>query len=342
MKTVLRRSIAFSNALIAAGSVVSSTCTSSAPVGTPKVCRKTSGARLLPPMPMRTTSVDPSPTSSLRSASSSGTRSSIRSATWSHPSRSRISVCVLPLDFHKPASFSAIRRTTAVRSSCSSRVLTAPSSAPSCASWAPTDPCWSFRFLFAISSSSLSIESANSLTPSTRTSDVAEFGPIKDPQEGLVGHLRVGDGGLSHQLLQARTFRRVRGRGDLLLEQLVDRGVHSTDEETGHRRYVDRVPVLHAPLQAADEGARDVLVDLDREHQCNVDVHAIGDALLDGGESGIGRRDLDEDVRPPDAIEEIVRHRDRALRIVGNARQDLDADVAVLVLRLLVDRFEHI
>src|SRR5438445_543631 len=50
MKTVLRRSTAFSTALMAAGSVVSRTWTSSAPFGAPNVWRKTSGARLLPPM----------------------------------------------------------------------------------------------------------------------------------------------------------------------------------------------------------------------------------------------------------------------------------------------------
>ena len=173
-------------------------------------------------------------------------------------------------------------------------------------------------------------------------SEVGEFGPVEDPHESLVSHLGVGDGGLSHQFLQAPAFRRVRGRGDLLLEQLVHRGVDPADEEAGHRGDIDGVSVLHAPLQAAEEGVRDVLVDLDREHQGDVDVHAIGNALLDRGESSIGRRDLDEDVRPPHAVVEIVRHRDRSLGIVGNARQDLDTDVAILVLRLLVDRFEHI
>ena len=175
-----------------------------------------------------------------------------------------------------------------------------------------------------------------------RRSKVGELGPVEDPHEGLVGHFRIGDGGFSHQLLQARAFRRVCARGDLLREQLVHRGIHAADEKAGHRGHVDRMPVLHAPLEASDEGAGDVLIHLDRKHQGDVDVEAVGDALLDRGESGIGRRDLDEDVRPPHAVEEIVRHGDRALSIVGNAWQDLDAHVAILVLRLLVDRFEHI
>ena len=167
MKTDFFRSIDCSSAAIAAGSVVSSTWTSSAPFGTPNVWRKTSGARLLPPMPISTTSVKPSPTSSLRKPSSSGTRSSIRSATWSQPSRSRISFSTVPFDFHSPASFSEIRRTTACCSSWARRAVTAPSIAPNWDSCAPTDPPLSCCFLLAISSSNFVIESANSFTPST-------------------------------------------------------------------------------------------------------------------------------------------------------------------------------
>ena len=156
-----------STAAIAAGSVVSSTWTLSAPFGTPNVCRNTSGARLLPPIPISTASVTPSATSWARRSSSSGTRSSIRSATWSQPSRSRISCSTVPFDFQSAASFSEIRRTTAACSSWARRPSTAASMAPRFASWAPTSPALSCRFLFAISSSNFVIESANNLTPST-------------------------------------------------------------------------------------------------------------------------------------------------------------------------------
>src|SRR5207244_4947895 len=79
-----------------------------------------------------------------------------------------------------------------------------------------------------------------------------------------------------------------------------------------------------------------------REHQGDVDVYPVGDALLDGWQSLIGRGNLHEDIRPPDTVPKIVGHRDRGLGVVRDPGKDLDADVAVFVFRPVVDRLEHV
>ena len=95
-------------------------------------------------------------------------------------------------------------------------------------------------------------------------------------------------------------------------------------------------------MEPADVRSGHILVDLDREHQRDVDVDAVGDALLDGGQALFGRRDLDENIGPPNPVKEVVRHRDGALRIVSHPGENLDADVTVFVFRLLVDGLEHV
>ena len=172
--------------------------------------------------------------------------------------------------------------------------------------------------------------------------ELGELRLLEDSLERLVGHLGVRDRRIPQQLLQALALGRILGRGDFLFEQLVDGGVDAADEEARHRGDVDRLALLHASLQAPDEGTCDVLVDLHREHQRDVDVDPIGDALLDRRQPFVRCWDLDKNIGPPDPIEEVVGHRDRALGVVGDPRQDLDADVPVFVLGLFVDGLEHV
>ena len=55
----------------------------------------------------------------------------------------------------------------------------------------------------------------------------------KQPLVILVGHLGVGDGDLALQRGEALLLGRVVGRGDLVIELLVDRAVDPADEEGG-------------------------------------------------------------------------------------------------------------
>jgi hypothetical protein len=80
-------------------------------------------------------------------------------------------------------------------------------------------------------------------------------------------------------------------------------------------------------------------VALEREDQRDVDRDAGGDRLLDRGQPLLGRRDLDEQVRPVDELAEPLRLVDRALCVVRQVRVDLERDPAVAgVLARLVPR----
>ena len=171
---------------------------------------------------------------------------------------------------------------------------------------------------------------------------LGELRLVEDPLERLIGHLGVRDRRFSQQPLQPLALCRILGSGDFLFEQFVHGGVDAADEEARYRGDIHRLAILHAPLQPAEVGASDVLVHGDREEQGDVDVDPVDDALLDRRQAFLRGGNLDEDVGPPHPIEQIVGHRHGALRIVRHPWQDLDADVAVFVLGLLVDRFEHI
>ena len=69
---------------------------------------------------------------------------------------------------------------------------------------------------------------------------------------------------------------------------------------------------------------------------------AAGGHLLDRRDTGVGGRDLDQQVRSRDRLVEVRRLRDRCLGVVGKGRFDLDRDVAVAGLRSLPDGPEQI
>ncbi|MBA2331542.1 MAG: hypothetical protein H0V94_01970, partial [Actinobacteria bacterium] len=82
-------------------------------------------------------------------------------------------------------------------------------------------------------------------------------------------------------------------------------------------------------LEAADVGLDDRLVALEREDQRDVDRLALRDRVLDRAQSGLGRGDLDEQVRPVDVLVQAHRLLERALTVVGERGVDLERDVAV-------------
>ena len=180
------------------------------------------------------------------------------------------------------------------------------------------------------------------LDPGALAPQFGEFRLVEDSLEGPVGQLRVSHGCLAEEILEALTLRRVARGRDFLFQQFVDAGVDPADEEAGHRGDIDGLSRLRPPLQPADVGAGDILVDLDGEHQGDVDVHSVSDALLDGRQPLVGRGDLHEDVRPPHTLPKIVGHGDGRRGVVRDPRQDFDTDVAILVFRPVVDRFEHV
>ena len=149
----------------------------------------------------------------------------------------------------------------------------------------------------------------------------------------LVRELRVRHGELALEV----------SRRAGLVEPAVGLGVDARDEEAGDRRDLGRVAAtLHQPLEPAQVRLHDLDVALQREDQRDVDVPPARDHLLDRGQAGFRRRDLDEAVRPVDDVVQALRLVDRALRVEGEVRVDLDRDVAVLPLAAVPDGAQQV
>ena len=123
------------------------------------------------------------------------------------------------------------------------------------------------------------------------------------------------------------------------LEPLVGLGVDARDEEARDGQHLGRVAAgSDEPFETAEVGLGDGRVALEREDQGDVDRDALGDAILDRAETGLGGRDLDVEVRAVDLLVEPDRLLERALALVGERRVDLERDPAVDSGRSLPDR----
>ena len=122
MKSVVATSIAPATASISSGSVESSTCSRNAPAAGGAERRNTSGARLDPPIPSRTTSVNPAARTSATNACRDGRSSSSLSAIVSQPRRS--STSGVPRGAHSVPSLRQTRRTTSSDAAAASRAAT--------------------------------------------------------------------------------------------------------------------------------------------------------------------------------------------------------------------------
>jgi hypothetical protein len=167
--------------------------------------------------------------------------------------------------------------------------------------------------------------------------DRRELVAFEDLFKLLIGELQSGDAGLAQEPLEILTLR------DAVLEELVDRGVDAADENRVHRpNSIDGFLLGDAALQTFDVRARGFFVPVDREDQGDVDVEPFVDALFDRRQTLFGAGNLDHHVRTADARPKVLRHRDRALRVVSQQRRDLQADEAVVAARLLEHAGERV
>ena len=81
-------------------------------------------------------------------------------------------------------------------------------------------------------------------------------------------------------------------------------------------------------------GFDDLLIDLLREQQRDVDVDAFADELADRRQAGLRRRHLDHQVVAADRPPEPPRLGDRRLGVHRQIGRDFEADISVLALRL--------
>ncbi len=168
-------------------------------------------------------------------------------------------------------------------------------------------------------------------------------GPAVKLLEPFVGQLGVGDPGLAIEPFQPPGLLRVTGGGDLRGQQLVDLAVDPADEEAGDAVDPGEVAPLGAEvLQAGEEGLGNGRVALDREDQGDVDVDSLAEHLADRREPGSGGGDLDHHIGTLAAAPELARHLDCPLGRARHRRGDLDADKAVVALRLVVDGPEDV
>ena len=170
------------------------------------------------------------------------------------------------------------------------------------------------------------------LRPRALRCELLPGGAGEEPLVLGIGELRVGDGELAAE---------VAGAGSL--EARIGLGVHARHEEAGDRRDPGEILAVGGEaLQAVDVALGDLDVALEREDQRDVDRAAAGDRILDGGQAGERRRDLDEQVRPVDLLPEARHLGERLLGVVRVGRVNFQRDMAIGALRLIEDRAEHI
>src|SRR5262249_49714515 len=91
-----------------------------------------------------------------------------------------------------------------------------------------------------------------------------------------------------------------------------------------------------------DVSLRDLLVNVFRKEQRNVDIDPFAEALLDRRQS-LGRaRDLDHYIVAGYGFPETSRFVDRFLRLVGEVRRDFEAYVSVACIRTVVDAAQSV
>src|SRR3954467_14643115 len=137
---------------------------------------------------------------------------------------------------------------------------------------------------------------------------------------GLVGQPGVRD---ARPALERRV-----GAG--LVQPLVDLGVDAGHEERRDRRdALQRSALLQALLQPGQVGLHDRPVALEAEDEGDVDTDAAGDAGGDGRQAGLGRGDLDVQVRPVDQPPQVRGLGSGGVGVVCQARGDLEGHPAV-------------
>ncbi len=173
------------------------------------------------------------------------------------------------------------------------------------------------------------------LDPSSGGRQVVEFAALEDLLIGVIRELRVGDGGLPARLEGLAAADRV--------ERLVHLGVHPAHEEGRDGCHPpDLAAGVTQPPQAGDVGVGHLAVDVDAEHERDVDVDPLRDRVLDRGQAGARGRDLHEHVRPPEAAPQVSGAIQGGGGVIGQVGLNLDRDEAIGAIRLVVDRAQDV
>src|SRR5476649_349688 len=127
------------------------------------------------------------------------------------------------------------------------------------------------------------------------------------------------------------------------IDVFVHRNVDTTYEETGDTRYFARVAACQDELLNPRQiSFGNLFIDFLREQQCDIDINALADELLDRRQAGLCRRYLDHQVNATNRPPEPPRLNDRCLGAHREIRRDFEADITVPAFRRIVDGAQRI
>ncbi len=128
-----------------------------------------------------------------------------------------------------------------------------------------------------------------------------------------------------------------------LVDRLVDHRVDARDEEAGYARHLADVPALGVQiLEPGDERLRHRLVGLLAEQQRDVDVQPFADQRTDRRHACLGAGHLDHQVVALHPRPEPPRLGDGVVRAQRQIGRDFEADIAVDLLRRIIDRAQQV
>ena len=153
--------------------------------------------------------------------------------------------------------------------------------------------------------------------------------------EQLVGELGVGDRNLALEPRCAFLLRTP--------QQLVHGRVDATDEEARDACDFRHVAARFEPIFKAEHiGVGDLLIDVDREQQRDIDVDPLRDERADRRQTGFRRGDLDHQIGARDDAPKMDRLPYRGLGVVCEIGRAFEADVTILPLRVIVDGTQRV
>ena len=150
--------------------------------------------------------------------------------------------------------------------------------------------------------------------------------------------IAVGEGGVGDSCLAQQVRQLLLARLHTGLKLPVHGDVHAADEEGGDGGHAAQVAAVgREPLQPRNIGLAHLGVGVAVEEQGHVDVDALANEPLDGGDALGGAGDLHHDVGAVQGREEPMGLRDGALGVIGQGWADLQRREAVGAVRGVVD-----
>ncbi len=130
---------------------------------------------------------------------------------------------------------------------------------------------------------------------------------------------------------------------DFVFQLAIDQGIDAANEETCHAGHATQVAALFGKLfQARDVGFRHALVNILGEQQCDVDIDALADELLESRYAFLCAGDFNHGVRAAHQFPQSPSFIQSFLRFMREIRRYLEAHVTIAAFRLFVNLLKGI